>query len=275
MQTVQRINHQNNEANLPRQVAILAIAPAYTLLWISGLAYHSGMGDRNPAQGWLASLALLLAGLIVIVGSDAYLDLMKLIGVASLGFAIEVFGVRSNIPFGAYSYTDALKPRLLEVPLVMAFAWMVLVAYVKQMLLHFELSFWAELTLAAAWMTAIDLLIDPLAVNKLAFWHWADVGRYYGVPANNFVGWFVASLLFFAIFRGKWNPNKCALSIGVSVLVFFTLMALAHELFVVATLGLVLCFFHLLARRRRLDWVVSGWRRAAGRSRLRSVPQEL
>ena len=265
MQTVQSINHQTRVANLPRRVTSSAIASVYTLLWVGGLAHHSVAGSKNPAQDWLASLALLLAGLIVIVGADAYPDLMKLIGVASLGFVIEVCGVRFTFPFGAYSYTDVLKPQLFEVPLVMAFAWMVLVAYVKQMLLHFELKFWAELALAAAWMTAIDLLIDPLAVNKLAFWQWASAGRYYGVPANNFVGWFVASLLFFSVFRGRWQPNKCALFIGISALVFFTLVALAHELFLAAVLGCGLCFFHVVVRIQlngRQPRLVSRWRKS-------------
>jgi uncharacterized membrane protein len=126
---------------------------------------------------------------------------------------------------------------------------MVLIAYVKQMLLGLRLSFWLELMIASAWMTAIDLLIDPLAVNKLGYWQWMGSGPYYGVPLNNFAGWFLASLIIFTIFRRGWKPNPCARLIGASVPVFFTLVALAHGLFPVAFIGVGLCLFHLALTR--------------------------
>src|SRR5690242_726284 len=163
---------------------MVAVASAYSILWIAGVAHHWIGTGRTTDVGWFASLSLLLAGLIVIIGADYSSDLAKLIAIASLGFVVEVLGVRLAVPFGAYAYTEALRPQLFKVPLVIAFAWMVLVAYVKQMLLYFNLRFWVELTIAAAWMTAIDLLIDPLAVNKLGYWQWVGAGSYYGVPAN-------------------------------------------------------------------------------------------
>ncbi|HEY3027302.1 MAG TPA: carotenoid biosynthesis protein [Pyrinomonadaceae bacterium] len=232
-----------------RQLAMLAVASAYLILWTAGVADHWIGTARTTNHGWFASLSLLLAGLIVIIGADYSSDLAKLIAIASLGFGLEVLGVRLAIPFGAYAYTEVLRPQLFKVPLVIACAWMVLVAYVKQMLLYFNLGFWVELTIAAGWMTAIDLLIDPLAVNKLGYWQWVGPGSYYGVPANNFAGWFLASLVIFGIFRRGWKPNSYARVIGASVPVFFTLVALAHGLFVVAFIGFGLCLFHLAVSR--------------------------
>jgi Carotenoid biosynthesis protein len=54
----------------------------------------------------------------------------------------------------------------------------------------------------AAWMTAIDLLIDRLAAVALGYWRGAAPGAYYGIPARNFLGWFIVSLLIFAMVRG-------------------------------------------------------------------------
>jgi len=235
--------------NSRRQAAMLAASSAYLVLWIAGVVYHWMGGSRTIDHDWFASLSLLLAGLIVIIGAEYAPDLARLIGIASLGFLLEVLGVRLAVPFGAYTYTDALHPQLFDVPLVIAFAWMVLIAYVKQMLLGLKLSFWLELVIASAWMTAIDLLIDPLAANKLGFWQWMGSGSYYGIPLNNFAGWFLTSLIIFSIFRRGWKPNRCARLIGASVPVFFTLVALAHGLFPVALIGLGLCMFHLVLTR--------------------------
>lgn len=235
--------------NSRRQAAMLAASSAYLVLWVAGVVYHWMGGSRSADHDWFASLSLLLAGLIVIIGAEYAPDLARLIAIASLGFLLEVLGVRLAVPFGAYTYTGALRPQLFDVPLVIAFAWMVLIAYVKQMLLGLKLSFWLELVIASTWMTAIDLLIDPLAVNKLGYWQWMGSGSYYGVPLNNFAGWFLASLIIFAIFRRGWKPNRCARLIGASVPVFFTLVALAHGLFPVAFIGLGLCLFHLALAR--------------------------
>lgn len=245
--------------NSRRQTAMLAVSSAYLILWVAGVVYHWLGGRRSADHDWFASLSLLLAGLIVIIGAEYAPDLARLIAIASLGFLLEVLGVRLAVPFGAYTYTHALRPQLFDVPLVIAFAWMVLIAYVKQMLLVLKLSFWLELLIASTWMTAIDLLIDPLAVNKLGYWQWMGSGSYYGVPLNNFAGWFLASLIIFAIFRRGWKPNRCARLIGASVPVFFTLVALAHGLFPLALIGFGLCLFHLA-----LTWLHN---RAASESR--------
>jgi putative membrane protein len=233
----------------PRRAALMAIVSAYLVLWVVGVAYHWVADEKMTAYDWFASLSLLLAGLIVIVGTEYASDLLKLMAIASLGFVVEVLGVSLAVPFGEYAYTEVLRPQLFGVPLVIAFSWMVLIAYIKQMLLLFNLRFWVELTIASAWMTAMDLLIDPLAVHKLGFWQWIGTGSYYGVPAHNFVGWFLASLVMFAIFRRGWKPNSYARLIGVSVPVFFTLVALAHGLFPIALIGLGLCLFHLAVIR--------------------------
>ena len=52
---------------------------------------------------------------------------------------------------------------------------------------------------AAAALTAWDLMLDPRMVRE-AYWVWPQGGRYEGVPASNFAGWFVVGLGVFAGF---------------------------------------------------------------------------
>ena len=85
----------------------------------------------------------------------------------------------------------------------MGFAWMVLVAYVDETLSIGSRSALLEVPLAALWMTAIDLMLDPVAANHLGYWHWSGKGAYYGIPASNFLGWFAVNLALFALIRRK------------------------------------------------------------------------
>ncbi len=229
-----------------RRGALLLLSVCYAVLWVGGVAQYWLKGSATTKQSLPAALFLMLAGLLVLVGARSRVERLLLLAVALLGFAAEVVGVHTRVPFGAYEYADALGPRLLGVPFVMAFAWMTLAAYVKQMLARFRLAPWAEAIVAASWLTAFDLLIDPLASNQLGYWRWAVRGAYFGVPLTNFAGWFAVSLLAFVVLRKKFEANQTASLTGLSIILFFTLLALAHDDALVALPGGALCLLHIL-----------------------------
>lgn len=43
-------------------------------------------------------------------------------------------------------------------------------------------------------MVVFDLLLDPAAI-ALGYWQWFIDGMYYGIPALNYLGWFLSSYL--------------------------------------------------------------------------------
>ena len=60
--------------------------------------------------------------------------------------------------------------------------------------------------LGAGLMTALDLLIEPVAVH-FDFWHWANVQ----VPIQNFIAWWALSFFFHYVYQsGPW-PSKSSL----------------------------------------------------------------
>jgi bisanhydrobacterioruberin hydratase len=248
--TVKRGDNSRTVASSARRPALLFLYVIYAVLWVGGVLQHWLAGGAATEGRWLASIFLLLAGAIVLLGARAVRDRLLLLAVALSGFAAEVAGVHLGIPFGAYHYTEALGPRLLGVPFVMAFAWMSLAAYVRQMLLRFRLAGWLETIVGATWITAVDLLIDPLAANQLDYWRWREKGFYYGVPLTNFAGWFIVGLLAFRILRGKFGPNPHASLIGLSLILFFTLIALGLHSGLVALFGCALCLIHILFKTR-------------------------
>jgi bisanhydrobacterioruberin hydratase len=227
-----------------RKVILTALAGAYVALWIGGVSAHVLQGGPPTDAQWAAPVFLLLAGLIALVTASPA-NLGGLMAAAGVGFIAEYVGVSYGFLFGRYVYTGTLQPLLLGVPLVMACAWMILFAYVKQMLLPFKLSKLTEMTISAVWMVAIDLLIDPLAANRLGYWRWIETGAYYGVPARNFLGWFLVSFMIFGIVRQHPQSDLWARSVGLSILLFFTIIALAYQLALAAGVGIVLSLVHL------------------------------
>ena len=239
-----------------KSFALAALTAAYAVMWIGGVGHYALYGGPPLAAPWAASVFLLLAGLLVVITSRKK-DLMGLFIAALLGFVAEIIGVRYGFIFGPYRYTEVLQPQLFSVPLVMFSAWLALVAYCRQMLMktlmNLKLPALVETTLAALWMTAIDLVIDPLAANQLGYWRWARSGAYYGIPLRNFIGWFVVSFIIFSGFRSVSQENQVARYVGLSIVLFFTAIALSFGLVLAGSIGLGLCLAHLALAEGRRD----------------------
>lgn len=242
-----------------RGVVLALVGAAYAVVWCGGVASHFLRGGVPDGQQWLASLFLLLAAALTLLGAAGAASLKRLAAGALVGFAAEFVGVRLGVPFGPYRYTEILQPQLLGVPVVIAAAWMTLAAYVKQILGPWRLPAPAECVAGAAWLTAIDLLIDPLAAGRLGYWRWLAGGTYYDIPAVNFAGWFLVGLPALLVLRRESAPNLPARAAGLTVVLFFTLLAAAHGLRGAALVGLGLCAADLSAALLK--------RRAAGRSK--------
>ncbi|THE63261.1 carotenoid biosynthesis protein [Salinadaptatus halalkaliphilus] len=111
-------------------------------------------------------------------------------------YAIELVGVRTDWPYGAFEYTIQLGPMVLgEVPLALPvfFIPLVLNAYLLTLLV---LGSWrnravVRVPTAIAAVVAIDLVLDPAAV-AIGFWAFEPPGIYYGVPVSNYVGWLIS-----------------------------------------------------------------------------------
>ena len=112
------------------------------------------------------------------------------------GFAAELAGVATGRPFGHYSYSDKLGPRVAGVPLLAGAAWAMMARPAWTVAGHIDRRNALRVPLAAAALTAWDVFLDPRMVRE-GYWSWPGGGRYEGVPASNFLGWLGTALVVF------------------------------------------------------------------------------
>lgn len=237
---------------MTRRVVLWILLAFYALLWVGGTMSHALLDEPPPAARYGAPLFLATASLIVLIAVPTrFAGRVLLCGL--LGLVAEWVGMHTGWPFGQYVYTDQLPPRVWGVPVAMASAWIVLLAYVAERL-HAVRGRWLLATLGATWMTAIDLLIDPVAAEALHYWTWHDPGAYCNIPTQNFFGWWAVSFMILALVPLRPGRSAWLRGVGLSILVFFGWIALRHGLYVPAAVGGTLAVLDavsgLLAGRR-------------------------
>ena len=116
--------------------------------------------------------------------------------VTAYTYAIELVGVRTGWPYGAFEYGIRLGPMLFdEIPLALPvfFVPLVLNASLLTALVLGDRGAnpFVRIPAAIAAVVAVDLVLDPAAV-AIGFWAYVPPGGYYGVPASNYGGWLLS-----------------------------------------------------------------------------------
>jgi len=167
-----------------------------------------------PYQLFFTPLLSLLAFSFALLHGGTRLGWRKALLLLGLTFAIsllfESVGVATGWVYGPYHYTDKLGPKFLGlVPLLIPVAWFMMtypsVVIAERLAPNVRSPWvWRLLTagIGALVMTAWDLAMDPFMV-KAGHWVWEVQGAYFGIPLQNFWGWWLTAfvtLLLFLIF---------------------------------------------------------------------------
>jgi putative membrane protein len=181
------------------------------------------------------------------------------------GFIFESIGLSTTAVFGHYAY-QMQTPSLYSVP------WLVIIYWTVFVYIGYAIStsflYWSGkakpsinnrrkilligliLTDGIA-VTAIDLFMDPLQVN-LGSWSWAEGGAYFGVPLQNFLGWFLVTIIITSIFRlyEYYFPHRLAvisktvfiipLIAYIAILLAFIVLSIIFRMPSLAAVGSVL-----------------------------------
>lgn len=127
-----------------------------------------------------------------------------------VAMALECIGVSTGKIYGPYHYSDQLGPKFLGlVPYLIPLAWFMMMypsLVIAQDLLRTSAPRGIKILLTAGLgglvMTAWDLVMDPFMVQA-GHWTWDGPAKtlvYFGIPLQNYWGWFITTLLTFAIY---------------------------------------------------------------------------
>ena len=155
------------------------------------------LGVITIASVYTGALAMFLHGIAAFGARYGW----TLLGVTLLfGFAVEQLGVSTSWPFGEYSYSATLGPKIFSVPLVVPFAW-VLIAHPCLVAARRIGKSWVFLY-GALLMTTWDLFLDPLMVSA-GRWTWVVSGSHIPfqpeIPVSNAFGWLLSGMALMTI----------------------------------------------------------------------------
>ncbi len=139
------------------------------------------------------------------------------------GFFVELIGVHTGFIFGEYRYGATLGPKLMGVPAIIGLNWLLIIYCIASLIEALKIPTWFKITLGSVLAVLIDMLIEPVAM-KYDFWTWSD----YIVPIQNYIGWFITSMIMFSIlyvFKVK-TENRIALGYYFIQLFFFLILFL-------------------------------------------------
>jgi putative membrane protein len=168
--------------------------PIVTWLW----------GDRAQLQGIKLGVLLQASTVVAITAQHwgAAQTLKTALLTAFLAWTFEFIGSKTGIPFGAYHYTDRLRPQIGNVPVLIPFAWLMMLPpawataeAMTQMLGSLGQSRIVFVLLSGLTFTVWDLFLDPQMVEwRLWIWDHPSTTGYFGVPWTNYAGWFLCAM---------------------------------------------------------------------------------
>jgi len=176
--------------------------------------------DLVPSWGtWMGGALLIIQGTLMggwLVANYGKHGLLASFLILFSTWLIEHIGSTTGFPFGAYSYTDVLQPKIVGVvPLAIPFAWLLVVpsalGITEYLMRHRDKTqalaspnaqnsrMLLKMLAAASSAVLLDITIEPVSVHISGYWVWEVSGSYYGVPISNFVAWWLTSFLLIAL----------------------------------------------------------------------------
>ncbi len=158
-----------------------------------------------------------------------------------LSLGSELLGTSTGFPFGEYGYLSGLGYKVAGlVPFTIPLSWFYM-GFVCYLLARAGIDASMKATnlvwlrsilgvvLGAILLTSWDFALDP-AMSQTAspFWHFGDIGSFFGTPYRNFAGWLATGGLFMSVAAFCWKKTPISLSrqqLGFPLLVYISNIA--------------------------------------------------
>ncbi|MFW6017536.1 MAG: bisanhydrobacterioruberin hydratase [Halapricum sp.] len=176
-------------------------------LYASAMGWYPDPISFMSFNPWFILMGVIVMRLPLVAGLAPLIDrraAVALAAVTAYAFGIELLGVSTGWPYGAFEYGIDLGPMLLglvPIGLPVFFFPLVLNSYLLCLLLLGEKARSTGVRLLAVIATVLlmDLVLDPAAVG-LGFWAYEGGGAYYGVPWSNYAGWVLSATVSVVLF---------------------------------------------------------------------------
>lgn len=203
------------ELNRPMEERIFVLPVALIATWLMLMVSMPFIERYIGRKAFIYSinLSVLIQSFIVVFLLARSLGILKTVVISVqilfLTWLIEAIGVYTGFPFGNYQYTNRLQPQILGVPILIPFAWLMMLPpswAVACRITHGKYGIRFSVISAMAF-TAWDFFLDPQMVSW-GLWRWETHGLYFGIPLSNFFGWFISALLITVIVRPSKIPLR-------------------------------------------------------------------
>ncbi len=173
-----------------------------------------------------------------------------------VSISAELLGTSTGFPFGQYHYLTGLGYKVAGlVPFTIPLSWFYLgfsaylLAYMGLAGLN-RLRVPAAIALGSLLLMSWDFVLDPaMSQTTMPFWAWDQPGAFFGMPYQNFAGWFGTGAVFMAIAAFLWHqkpletvglPLGLPLAIYLSNFTFAMVISLDGKIYFPILLGILL-----------------------------------
>jgi uncharacterized membrane protein len=182
-----------------------------------------------------------------------------------LSLGSELLGTSTGFPFGHYRYLDGLGYKIAGlVPFTIPLSWfyvgfsayLIALAGLETRAISSVAKYAGSIGFGALLLTSWDFVLDPaMSQATLPFWVWEQPGAFFGMPYQNFAGWFGTGVVFMTVATFIWqakplripsNDLTLPLAIYLGNFAFAMIMSLAAGIYVPIGLGIILGIVPLL-----------------------------